>query len=256
MLNINCYNVDILINGKKCKLYTHESKFFMEAKEGSEYEIKIDNNSADNILAIVSIDGLDVLTGKPATVDSGGYIINALSSYRIKGYRYDDSTVGAFKFVKKDNSYAAGISSESIRNCGVIGVILYKEKSQINLSCNSIPPYTCYSNVCDDSYPLYYSNVYDNTDKISSNSGGGIQIYASNIKNKGFDMGSNWGKSIDSKITNVTFECDNIVYSDNIYYASRESLIEMGVPLKQNGRINLPESFPADFAKPPVNWQP
>ena len=75
------------------------------------------------------------------------------------------------------------------------------------------------------------------------------------VKAKGFDMGSGWGEAKDSKVVDVEFERGSIVFTNEIYYASRESLIEMGVPLKQEGRVNLPKSFPNGFAKPPANWK-
>lgn len=286
MLNTNSYNVDILVNGNKCKQYNHESKFFIEAKEGSEYEIKIDNNGYKNILAIVSVDGLDVLTGKPASGDSSGYIINSFSSYRIKGFRYSSDTVGAFKFVKKNESYAASKGQKSKKNCGVIGVRIYEEKQPV-VTTDGFPYYQYYNlnydnlnfndNNIESQLFCKSSPMTSTTANIYTTTLSGAQTYNMStnvssydvksicnnppqtdnvIKPRGFDMGSDWGTSKESRVVDATFERGNLVSSIDIYYASRESLIEMGVPLRQEGKVNLPKSFPGGFANPPVNWKP
>lgn len=71
---------------------------------------------------------------------------------------------------------------------------------------------------------------------------------------KGFDMGTEWGRKEQSKVHTVNFEKGCLAHSLDIYYASRESLLEMGVPLNNNIKVNLPQSFPEKYAKPPKNW--
>ena len=302
MLNAINANVSILVNGNNCKQYTHEGRFYIEAKDSSEYEIKLENNSANRVLAVVSVDGLDVLTGKTASVNASGYIIEAWSSYRIKGYRYDNDTVGAFKFVKKNESYAATKGKQSKKNCGIIGVILYEEKQITpwlkvesdkwddysynqpiipwknpvlplpNVMFRSSNVGDVFSNKIEDS--KFSNKIEDSNDclencLLSMSDGSDMCNYSSNVKRslfqpmksssitpKGFDMGSGWGSAKDSKITEVEFVRGDIVFTTEIYYASRESLIEMGVSLKQEGKVNLPKSFPGGFAKPPVGWKP
>lgn len=288
MYNQNNYTVDILVNGNKCKQHQHENRFYIEAKDGSEYEIKIENNSSNRVLAVVSVDSLDVLTGKTADTNAGGYIIGAWSSYRIKGYRYSNDTVGAFKFVKKDDSYAATKGKKSKKNCGVIGVILYEEKQTLNWYQTSALEFEKQSH--PKAVPYWFDHKMNSTwsTPLKSNSeatyGSSVNNFMVNcklndysdthlespccdmmgfaeipqtreVKAKGFDMGSGWGEAKDSKVVDVEFERGSIVFTNEIYYASRESLIEMGVPLKQEGRVNLPKSFPNGFAKPPANWK-
>ena len=55
------YNVDILVNDKPIRKFPHDGKLFVEARDGQEYSIRIKNNSHSRILAITSVDGLDVL---------------------------------------------------------------------------------------------------------------------------------------------------------------------------------------------------
>ena len=73
---------------------------------------------------------------------------------------------------------------------------------------------------------------------------------------RGFDMSTKWGEAKESKVVEVEFERGSLVLTTNIYYASRQSLIEMGVPLGSEKQVSFPEPFvDSKYAKPPKNWK-
>src|SRR5512137_1676145 len=122
------YEVNIFVNGSRCKQYQHNGRTYIEAKQGSEYTIEIKNNTWSRILAVCSVDGLDILNGKPAREDNPGYVINGYSSGKFDGFRVSDSQVAKFLFDYKGRSYAASKEDGSERNVGVIGVRIFQEK--------------------------------------------------------------------------------------------------------------------------------
>lgn len=137
------YEVNVLINGKPIKEYYHKDKFYIEAKEGSEYTIKIKNHNYKKIMAVLSVDGIEVLKGGIASDADSGYIINPFSSIEIKGYRIDENNIATFKFTDGKTSYATVVEQEfddakleevkkeniaPARNNGVIGVRIWEEK--------------------------------------------------------------------------------------------------------------------------------
>lgn len=259
-------NVNVLVNGHNCKQYNHEEKCFIEAKENSEYEIEIKNNNYFRVLAIVSVDGLSVISGKSAGKNNdSGYVINSYDNLKIKGFRYSNDAVGAFKFTLKEDSYAASKGNNSEKNCGIIGVKIYDElvKPQpiviekpiyIDRPVYPIHPYD--PNIC---YPLWTTN---------KSTGGGLYgagRYGYSTDNTclerslcccstdNFDLGTEWGTKKESKVENVEFEKGCLIYSTNIYYASRQSLVNMGIPLYKKDKI-WPQSFPEEYATPPSGW--
>ena len=255
----NLYSIEVLVNGNTCKQYNHGGKIFIEAKNGSEYEIKINNNSWARKLAVSAVDGLNVLTGETASTEDSGYLINAYDSLRIKGFRYNDDKVGAFKFSSKSKSYAS--SKGDATNAGVIGVKLFDEVipsvSFYTSNTGGTTNVTWLPSECNN--PTYaggscgngaVSNFISNCDMSS------VNIKPMNISEqpRGFDMGTSWGKVKESKVHEVEFKRGSSVFSCDIYYASRESLIEMGVPLSTEVKIAFPESFPKKYATPPENW--
>jgi hypothetical protein len=72
-----------------------------------------------------------------------------------------------------------------------------------------------------------------------------------------FDMETQWGESRAHKVREIEFERREVIHNFEIYYASRESLIAMGVDFGTEKRVSFPESFKeSKYAKPPKGWKP
>lgn len=123
----NNVELNILIKGRPISEYHHRGQVFIEGRDSSEYEVEIRNNSSVRIEAVLSVDGLSVIDGKPAGTQSSGYLIEANKSIRIPGWTLDNANVAKFAFAGKQESYATQMSGES-RNNGVIGVMAFAEK--------------------------------------------------------------------------------------------------------------------------------
>ena len=100
------YTVEVLVNGKPVKKYNHQSKVYIEGRSGTEYSLRLRNNSFDRVLAIISVDGVNVITGQVASENDTGYIIDPNSSIDVSGFRKDKNTVGSFVFRGKNESYS------------------------------------------------------------------------------------------------------------------------------------------------------
>jgi hypothetical protein len=72
----------------------------------------------------------------------------------------------------------------------------------------------------------------------------------------GFDMGTRYGESKESRVIEVEFEKGILAFTTSIYYASRQSLIEMGVPLTNEKQVSFPEPFAGNkYSVPPKDWK-
>jgi hypothetical protein len=116
----------VLVNGRPVREYTHQGLTLIEARHGTNYTVKIKNDNSFKIMAVLSIDGLDVLTGKPAEDSRKGYIVDGESTTEIKGYRLNENESASFIFTKKDKSYVVQTKGDQ-RNTGVIGIRVFKE---------------------------------------------------------------------------------------------------------------------------------
>ena len=124
--------VEILVNGKPVKKFSHEGRTYIQANKGSAYSIKVKNNSFKRRMFTVSVDGINVVNGQPAGKSDIGYVLSGYSSYEIKGFRTSNDEVHPFKFNDKQKSYAAKSDETQgdVSNCGVIGVKVFDEKEK------------------------------------------------------------------------------------------------------------------------------
>ena len=124
--------VEILVNGKPVKKFSHENKTYIQANKGSAYSIKIKNNSWKRRMFTVSVDGINVVNGQPAGKSDIGYVLSGYCSYEVKGFRTSNDDVHPFKFNDKQKSYAAKSDETQgdVSNCGVIGVMVFDEKEK------------------------------------------------------------------------------------------------------------------------------
>lgn len=241
--------VDIKVNGKSVDQYEHNDCTFIEAREGTEYSISVRNNSYKRKLAIVTVDGLNVITGEPQGNDNkNGYVINAHDVLEIKGFRQDMNSVGTFKFCKKGASYC---NEKGLKgNNGVIGVRVYDEKSAAflysswNSSSNSpFGDYICADRQTKSNDP---ATVYRSSVSTSF-------VTVSTQDDDSFDIGTTWGKKVKDSAVEVSFEPEVDFDETIIYYDTRINLEKMGINFKKEKQISMPKAF-GNFAKPPKGW--
>jgi hypothetical protein len=94
--------------------------------EGERYSIVLTNHTNHRFESLATVDGLDVVNGRPAALDHRGYILSPWAKLEIDGFRQSNDTVAAFRFSRTSESYAAQTSGD--RNVGVIGVAFFGER--------------------------------------------------------------------------------------------------------------------------------
>jgi hypothetical protein len=107
-------------------VYWHQGRAYIAGKPGNEYQVTLRSRQAQDVLAIVSVDGVNVITGETANPDHSGYVLDAYASTEVNGWRKSLSEVAQFNFTNLGNSYAA--RSGRPDNVGVIGVAVFREK--------------------------------------------------------------------------------------------------------------------------------
>jgi hypothetical protein len=76
---------------------------------------------------VLSVDGLDVLDGRKASVRKPGYVMVPRSQLTVDGFRQSTEAVAAFRFSPVRESYAAE-KYHSTENVGVIGIAVFNER--------------------------------------------------------------------------------------------------------------------------------
>lgn len=251
-MDIYRYTMRLFVNGKKVKECFHNGKAFIESRHGTEYEIEIKNHGNTRGFVIVSVDGLCTLNGEPASDNSPGYIIEGYSVLKVKGFQQNESGGGRFRF--KDNtfggdSYAA--KSGFGGNEGVIAVRVWDEK--INYPSVNFEEQLVGVGKFYGGSKAGTSSVYFNANSTRFKNGEEECVGKSK-----FDMGTDWGSSHNQKVKKVEFERGDFVGQMSVYYASRNALLDMGVPVSSPPVTSyaFPKPFDGfDFAKAPKGWR-
>ena len=118
--------------GQSLLVHFHRGEYWVAGQPGAKYSIQIRNSRGPRVLAVTSVDGLNVLSGETADFGQSGYVFESGQRYGIEGWRKSDSEVAAFVFTASPGeSYAERIGKP--RDMGVIGVALFRERPPVAL---------------------------------------------------------------------------------------------------------------------------
>ena len=144
------YEAVIVVRGRTESEATeviHNNTTYIEGREGSEYTLRFRNHSGETVLVVPSVDGLSVIDGKPASLKSQGYLVEANAVIDVPGWLVDSSTAAKFMFARKGGSrgerqtYAEQRGTDP-NNIGVIGFAVFKEK--VKVKTVTVPTYVPY----------------------------------------------------------------------------------------------------------------
>jgi hypothetical protein len=99
---------------------------FVVGEAGERYTIVLENHTGHRFEAVTTVDGLDVINGKPGSIGNRGYLLMPYATLEIDGFRQTERTVAAFRFGRVADSYAAHVGTG--RDVGVIGMAFFGER--------------------------------------------------------------------------------------------------------------------------------
>jgi hypothetical protein len=126
-------------SGRTLPLYSQRGKTWVAGAPGQRYSIRLVNRTGARVLGVLSVDGVNAITGDTAAASQSGYVLNPYQSTEIAGWRKSNSEVARFYFTPLPDSYAA--RTDRPENVGVIGVAAFREfEKPVELSRNQLMP--------------------------------------------------------------------------------------------------------------------
>jgi hypothetical protein len=113
-------------NAREMSVHWHEGRAYVVGKPGNEYQVVVRNRGGDEILAVVSVDGVNVMNGETASPNQSGYVIAPYGRLDVRGWRKSMDETAAFYFTSLGDSYGARTGRPD--NVGVIGVAVFRAK--------------------------------------------------------------------------------------------------------------------------------
>ena len=111
---------------RELPVHWKDGRAYIAGQPGNEYQVRVRNVAGEDLLAVVSVDGVNVVTGQTAQASQGGYIVGSYASMDVSGWRKSLQRTAAFYFTSLPDSYAARTGRPD--DVGVIGVALFKRK--------------------------------------------------------------------------------------------------------------------------------
>ena len=124
----NLVQVDVYdrADGLALPVYQKDGRNYIVGVPGHEYAVRIRNTTGGRVLAVTSVDGVNVISGDTAAPSQSGYVLDPWGSVEIAGWRKSMSRTAAFYFTDLGDSYAARTGRP--QNVGVIGVAVFQER--------------------------------------------------------------------------------------------------------------------------------
>lgn len=243
---------------RELPVYWHEGRAYVVGKPGNEYEIRVKNRSGEDLLAMMSVDGVNIVSGKTASAtDGAGYVMAANESHSIRGWRKSMEEIAAFYFTSLGDSYAARTGRP--HNVGVIGVALYQRKYPHPLPSAEAPAQMPWrhkreeraaaephSGAASPAAPPAIEEKATGEGRLADNA-------ARPLASRSAPLGTGHGRREESRTHSVGFErrTREPVETIAIYYDSYRNLVAQGVlPTYGTGPRN-PNPWPTSFVPDP-----
>jgi hypothetical protein len=118
--------------GVPLRVWRDHGRPVVAGRPGARYSVRLVNTTGQRVLAVVAIDGVNVVSGETAGTGQRGYVLEPWQRTEITGWRKSDEEVAAFEFTALSDSYAARTGRP--RDVGVIGVAVFREAPRVEVS--------------------------------------------------------------------------------------------------------------------------
>lgn len=215
-------------------VYWHEGQAYVVGRPGNEYQLSL-RSRGDEVLTVVSVDGVNVVTGETAAAQQSGYVLSPGASLEIRGWRKSLERIVSFYFTELPDSYAARTGRPE--NVGVIGVAVFRKKAPGPIARPFAQPPA----------PIARRDA-----GAAENAASGELASRSAVPES--RLGTGHGRNESSHARYVEFERASAYPAEviTIYYDSRRNLIARGVIRERAPLAPLPRPFPG-FVPDPVS---
>jgi hypothetical protein len=113
-------------HGELLSTWRHRGATWVAGRPGDRYAVRLTNRSPGRVLIVLSVDGVNAVSGDTAAVGQTGYVLAPWQSTEITGWRKSFTEAAAFYFTALPDSYAA--RTDRPDNVGVIGAAVFRER--------------------------------------------------------------------------------------------------------------------------------
>lgn len=117
--------------------YRHRGRGWVAGTPGHRYAVRLTNTTGERVLVVLSVDGVNAVSGQTAAPSQAGYVLGPWESTEIGGWRKSLDDIAQFLFTDLPDSYAARTGRPD--NVGVVGIAVFRERWQRPLPAPAPP---------------------------------------------------------------------------------------------------------------------
>ncbi len=235
-------------SGSTLQQYYHRGDTYIAGAPGHRYAVRITNRSNERVLAVLSVDGVNAISGETAGTQQTGYVLDPYESTEVAGWRKNMDEIAAFEFTTLSDSYAAQTGRPA--NVGVIGVAAFRERA----------PKPIYRNKVDKSARAAEGEAKRAPEMPAaapgaSTAGGAAQDSTAHREAAPVQesLGTGHGDREYSNATYTSFQRQSDRPNElvSVRYDSYRNLVAKGVIPRHRPRPDRPDPFPDSFVPDP-----
>jgi hypothetical protein len=261
-------------SGRELPVYRHAGRHYVAGQPGTRYAVSVRNARGERILAVMSVDGVNVLSGETASWDQAGYVFAPWQRYEVTGWRKSLQEVAAFEFTSLGEAYATRTGRPG--HVGVIGVAVFRERPQPVAVPAPVVPYEERDRPLARSEepsprrdapaapaarggaapPAATAQGAARPEEEAAKSNQGLRERSSAAPAE--KLGTGHGQRERSQVAHTSFDRAHVQPDElvTLYYDSRENLMAAGVipaprPLPKPAPLPFPDSPPVGFVADP-----
>lgn len=236
-------------NGDWLPSWSWRGQQWIAGAPGHRYSVRLTNNTGERVLVVLSVDGINAVSGQTASPSQSGYVLDAWQSTEINGWRKSLDDVAQFVFTDLGDSYAARTGRPA--NIGVIGAAVFQERQIYRSPSYPAPrPYP--------SYPPY-ARAENEAAKAERSAGHAREAVADTAAAQSIGTGHGareWSPVSQTEFVRASRSPSQVV---ELRYDDYANLVARGVVPRYRDRAYRPDSpraFPEGFVAdpPPRRW--
>lgn len=115
--------------GGELPQYAHRGQRWVPGTPGHRYAVRLTNHGPSRVLVVLSVDGVNAISGQTADTGQGGYVLEPWQTTEVAGWRKSMRDVAQFYFSDFGDSYAARTGRP--HDVGVIGIAVFEEARRL-----------------------------------------------------------------------------------------------------------------------------